>query len=331
MAIVMLGVALTAGAGGGVSGGSAPASAPVDEAWVATGASVTLPGNAVTPVDLRTRQVQAKVHLGSLPSALAFTKNDAALLVTSQGTDKLTEIDPASGRVMRSVTVGVEPDAVAVAPGGPAGKGMALVANLDSNSVTPVDLGTWKAGKPIPVGTEPVAVAIDASNGHDGTAFVADFGSNQVTPINLATLTPGTAIAVGPSPETVAVARPSDQLLVGNFGNDSLTVITASTLAPVSTIALPLNPTDVVVNAAKTTAYISGGASIVPLTLAGLALGTPIRLPDVAQAVAFDPRGTTAWVALQAGSLVPVTLATGVVGRAIHLGGHPSALVIATR
>jgi hypothetical protein len=35
-------------------------------------------------------------------------------------------------------------------------------------------------------------------------------------------------------------------------------------------------------------------------------------------------------VALQAGSLVPVALAAGTAGRAIHVGGHPSALVIAS-
>ena len=58
--------------------------------------------------------------------------------------------------------MGVEPDAVAVAPGGSGGKGVALVANLDSNSVTPVDLGTWRAGTPIPVGSEPVAIAVVA-------------------------------------------------------------------------------------------------------------------------------------------------------------------------
>ena len=52
---------------------------PGDQAWVATGASVTEPGDAVTPVDLTSRTVEPKVHVGSLPSAMAFTNGDAAL------------------------------------------------------------------------------------------------------------------------------------------------------------------------------------------------------------------------------------------------------------
>ena len=115
-------------------------------AWVTTGGSVTLPGTAITPVRLATHRVGARVAVGSLPSALAYTAGDAGLLVVTQGDDTLHEVDPATHAVVRSAGVGVEPDAVAVAPGGTGGKGVALVANLDSNTVTPVDLGTWRAG-----------------------------------------------------------------------------------------------------------------------------------------------------------------------------------------
>jgi hypothetical protein len=49
----------------------------------------------------------------------------------------------------------------------------------------------------------------------------------------------------------------------------------------------------------------------------------------VAQALSLAPGDKEAWVALQTGSLVEVSLAAGTVGRTIHLGGHPSAVVIA--
>ena len=48
------------------------------------------------------------------------------LLVVTQGDDQLHEIDTATHQVLREVAVGVEPDAVAVAPGGSGGKGVAL-------------------------------------------------------------------------------------------------------------------------------------------------------------------------------------------------------------
>jgi YVTN family beta-propeller protein len=297
-----------------------------DIAWVTAGASVTLPGMDVTPVNLTRRHIGSGVEVGSLPSALAYTPGGTGLLVVTQGDDTLHEIDTATHDVVHNAEVGVEPDAVAVAPGGPGGKGIALVANLDSDDVTPVDLGTWRAGPAVPVGREPVAIAVSVTAAGAATAFVADFGSNEVTPIDVSTMAAGTAIPVGPGPETLAVA--AGEVLVGNFSNSTLTPISASTEHAGHAVALPLNPTGIAVAPSGTVAYVCGGAGVVPVTTPALAVGTPVALPDVAQGIALTADGTTAWVTQQAGSLVPVTLATDKVGRPLRLGGHPSAIVI---
>jgi hyaluronoglucosaminidase len=299
---------------------------------------VTLPGSDVTPVDVATRTVGSTVSVGSLPSAFAYTAGQRGLLVVAQGNDTLSEIDPVTHAVVHSVVVGVEPDAVAVAPGGTGGRGVALVANLDSDTVTPVDLGTWRAGKPIPVGHQPVAVAVSVPGPGSGsgstagpsgaTAFVADFGSNRVTPIDVSTLQAGPAIAVGPGPQTLAVS--AGQVLVGNFSNSTMTPINATTRQPGRTVPLPLNPTGMAVSSAGGTTYVCGGSGVVPVTLTvlGLAVGAPIALPNAAQGIALSADGSVAWVTQQAGSVIPVTLATGKVGKPLHLGGHPSAIVI---
>lgn len=316
----------------------AACSAPVgstavrDVAWVTTDASVTLPGTGVTPVDVATRRPGEKVAVGSLPSALAYTAGDRGLLVVTEGDDTLHEIDPATHEVIHSVTVGLEPQAVAVAPGGTRGQGIALVADFGSNTVTPVDLGTWRAGPPIAVGTEPVAIAVAPPLPGSGTvlAFVANFGSNTVTPINVASMGTGAPIAVGPGPQALAVT--AGAVLVGNFGNATLTEINATTLKPDAPVPLPFAPTAITAGAAGSdaAAYVCGGAGLVPvaLTALGPSVGTQITLPDAAQGVALSADGATAWVTQQAGGLVPVNLTTGKTGRAIHLGGHPSAIVI---
>jgi YVTN family beta-propeller protein len=303
-----------------------------DVAWVTTGASVTLPGTGVTPVDLATRHAGTKVPVGSLPSALAYTAGDRGLLVVTRGDDTLHEIDPATHDVIHSVTVGVEPLAVAVAPGGTRGQGIALVADFGSNTVTPVDLGTWRAGPPIGVGAQPVAIAVAPPLPGSGTvlAFVANFGSNTVTPINVGTMGTGAPIPVGPGPQALGVT--SGALLVGNFGNATLTQINAATLKPYAPVPLPFAPTAITPGAggSAAAAYVCGGAGLVPVTLTALgpAVGTQIGLPDAAEGVALSADGATAWVTQQAGGLVPVSLATGATGAAIHLGGHPSAIVI---
>jgi len=212
-----------------------------DVAWVATGASVTLPGMDVTPVNLATRHVRPGVNVGSLPSALAYTADDKGLLVVTQGDDTLHEIDTATHDVEHTATVGVEPDAVAVAPGGTGGAGIALVANLDSGTVTPVDLGTWHAGTPVPVGAQPVAIAVSVPATGSPTAFVANFGSNTVTPIDVGTMQPGSPIVVGPGPQTIAAA--AGEIVVGNFSNQTLTPINPTTLKAGAAVTNQLNPT----------------------------------------------------------------------------------------
>ena len=297
-----------------------------DVAWVTTGASVTLPGMDVTPVNLTRRHIGAKVPVGSMPSALAYTPGGKGLLVVTQGDDELHEIDPATHEVVHQAGVGVEPDSVAVAPGGTSGQGIALVANLDSDSVTPVDLGTWRPGRPIAVGSQPVAIAISVAASGGATAFVADHGGNTVTPIDVATLTAGAAIPVGPGPQTIA-ATPG-VVLVGNFGNRTLTAINPTSLRAGGTIAMPLNPTGIAMAPSGATAYVCGGAAVVAVTVFGLTVGPPVALPDVAQGIALSADGSTAWVTQQAGTLIPVALAAGTVGVPLHVGDHPSAIVI---
>jgi hypothetical protein len=316
-----------------VPAGTSTQKRPAVLAWVTTEGSVTEPGSAITPLDLTSHRVEPKVSVGSLPaaaslpSAMAFTRGDADLLVVTRGDDMLSEVDPDTRQVVRKLTVGLEPDAVAVAPGFDGHKGIALVANFGADTVTPVDLDTWKAGIPIPVGSEPVAIAVARGDGTGaGTAFVADFSSNQVTPIDLATLRTGAPIPVGQSPQTLAVAGTT--VLVANFGDDTLTPIDATTLQPGTAVALPVDPTGIAVTRSGTMAYLSGGANVVPITLAGLVVGAPIVLPGVAQAVALGPGDTSVWAAIQTGSVVQVALPSGKVGRILHLGGHPSALVI---
>ena len=245
----------------------------------------------------------------------------------AQGDDTLSEVDPSTHQVVRSVGVGLEPDAVAVAPGGTDGKGIALVANFGSNSVTPIDLGSWRAGRPVPVGSQPVAIAVSPGGAGTETAFVADFGSNQVTPISLPELQPGPPVAVGPGPQTVVVS--GGYVLVGNFANNTLSALDAETRSVVTTVPLPFNPTGLAASSSGRV-YVCGGAAVAPVTVTGFGpvIGAPVALPGVAQGIALDRRATTAWVTMRGGAMIGVDLVHDTLGKKIELGGHPSAIVV---
>jgi YVTN family beta-propeller protein len=291
---------------------------------VANHGFVSQPGNTVTPVDLASRTAGDPVTTASQPLALAAVPGRAELLVANNGHDTVSVVDTATGEVTATVNVGLEPSAVA------ATRSLAVVTNFSDNTVSVIDLATDKVRATIPVGVEPDAVAIAPTMGTNqvGLALVADYGSGQVTPIDLGALAPLTPVAVGSEPDAVAIA--GSTALVANFGSNDVTPVALGqagfpTAFPVG---VP-SPTDIAVSPDGTTAWVTGGAALTPISVAGLISGLPISLPDVAEAVAFTPGvGTTAWVAEQGGTLVPVDVQKDTVGHGVTVGGRPSDVVV---
>lgn len=331
--LVALGVGLLL-AGCSSSGGTV--SPPAPQAWVANYAYQSQPGSTITPVDLRNGRARTPVSTASepasasTPAALAVTPDGRELVVANEGSDRLSVISAASDTTIASVGVGLQPDAVAVAAGGPYHAGIALVANFGDDTVTPVYLGTMRAGPPIAVGSEPDAVAVAGPAGGGSTlALVANFGSGTVTPIDLATMTAGTAIAVGSEPDAIAVpGTTAGPAFVANLGADSLTAIDLTTLVPGRAFPVGVDPTSLVAAPAGNVVWIGGGSSIEALTVSTLALGKPIAFPDPVEAIALAPSGSTAWVALEDGAVRKAILSTATVGNAIRVGGRPSAIAI---
>lgn len=306
-------------------------------AWVANRALESDPGSTLTPVDLAARRAETPVTTASEPAALARW-TDGRLLVANKGKDTLSVLRTGTGGGSRTATVsstvgvGLEPDAVAVTRL-PAGGWLALVANFGDDTVTPVDLGTMHAESPIPVGPQPVALAVmPAGPGTPATALVADFGGGTVTPIDLATMTPGPPVAVGTAPDAVAIqehgSATAPVALVADFGSDQVTPVNLRTMAAMPAVAVGGNPTGIAV-APDGTAWVVAGASLTPLPPGSPSAGTPVTLPGVGQAVALQG-GTEAWIAEQAGSVVPVTLPAGPAGRPVHVGGRPTAIAVSS-
>ncbi len=111
---------------------------------------------------------------------------------------RASAIDTATNTAGRRITVGPDPQNVAITPNG----AIVYVADAGNNTVTPIDTATNTAGTPITVGANPEGIAV-TPNG--ATAYVANTGTTTVTPINIATNTPGTPITVGPNPVDIAI------------------------------------------------------------------------------------------------------------------------------
>lgn len=230
-------------------------------------------------------------------------------LVTLVGTgstlgsgDTVVPVDLSSGNAVAKppITVGMFPDAIAVAPGGV----MAYVANYSSNTVTPIDLQTDTALPAIPAGSGPAGIAI-TPDGH--TAYVTDDGSggalgDTVTPIDLRTRKALRPIVVGKGPQGIAITPDGATVLVTDAG-------------AIPSLGQAGPP----------------GRTVTPIDVATNRAGRPITVGNGPIAVAVTPGGTAYVANLDSQSVTPVDVATRTASAAIAVPGGPVALLATSR
>jgi len=219
-------------------------------AWVANYGDQT-----VTTVNLATGEVGQTIAVPEAgPNTVAFTPDGSTCYVANWGTNALAgntvtlvEVTEggASGTVLSSITVGDNPNWVAITRDG----ATAYVANKGSNSVTPIDVSTNTAGAAIPMPGPPIQIEISP----DGTrAYIAIAGSSPgpeidaVVPMDL-TATPGRvlptiALASGSQPHWIAFTPDGTTAYVVGNGNSTLTPITVASGTPGTSIHVSTDP-----------------------------------------------------------------------------------------
>ncbi|NML07304.1 beta-propeller fold lactonase family protein [Sphingomonas sp. G-3-2-10] len=206
-------------------------------AWVAN-----YKGGAVTTVNLADGKVGTTISVpGSGANTVAFTPDGKTCYVADWGTDSaagniVTPIqvtgDGASGTVQPSITVGLNPNWVAITRDG----ATAYVANKGSRSVTPIDVATNTAGTPIELTGQPIQIEISP----DGKlAYIAVAGTDvagnaidAVVPLDLtsrpATAGPAINVVAGTQPHWIAFTPDGARAYIVGNGNGTLTPITVA-------------------------------------------------------------------------------------------------------
>ena len=219
------------------------------------------------------------------------------------------------------------------------------VADEASHEVTPIDAATGVAGRPIRLGSlAPVALAVAPGA---KTVYVVADGSDMngspgsVVPIVAATDTPGKPIAVGTASQAISITPNGKKAFVLN-GIDAATtseatpatvtpidLATGRPLAPVKVGTLPqsmtMSPNGKLLYVVDTNQSDPGEPSaITPVDTATDTAGPEIKLskapvPFPASGIAFASNSRTAY-AITAAGVVPISTATGKVGKVIGLG-----------
>ena len=236
-------------------------------------------------------------------------------------------------------------------PAAAPGVSTVYVVSRSSGAVTPVDTATGTAGQAIKVGSQPVAIAITP----DGrTAYVINQGDQgalrdgTVTPINTANDEPGTPIGVGMEPDAIAITPNGQTAYVANQLDGTVTPITIATNTPGKPIKVGYQPDAIAITPDGQTAYVANeglgqGSTVTPIATATNQPGKPVSVGVDPTAIAITPNGQTAYVlsrggteinsagaaVSEAGTVTPITVATGRPGKPITVPGGPTLIAIA--
>lgn len=213
----------------------------------------------------------ARHPLPGAPFGIALAPAGAGPLFISDWGGFVHELDPETGRVIRSLPAGGNPSGLATdgrwlvvaerdadrlvihdLTGGadpvavPVGQhpfgvtlrdGRAYAADVLSDTVSVVDLAAARAIATIPTGERPYAVAFAGGRG-----FVTNQYGGSVTVFDAASLAPVATVPVGDYPEGIAATPDGRAVLVANWMSDSVTRIDAATLAADDGTPMPGGP-----------------------------------------------------------------------------------------
>ena len=222
----------------------------------------------------------------------------STIYVANLGSHDITPIDTSTGVALHPIALGaLSPVALAVAPGAKTLYVVAVGGDEDGSpgSVIPITTATDKAARPIAVGTAPQAIAITPNgkmayvlNGIDAATTPATTPAT-LTPIDLATGTALRPIKVGTLPLSMTMS-PNGKLLY---------VVDSSETNPGEPSAI--TPVDTATDTSAPAIKLARDS--IPFSASGLA---------------FTSNSASAY-AITSSGIVPITTATGGLGKAIGL------------
>lgn len=182
-------------------------------------------------------------------------------------------IDPATGRVVASIAVGLSPTAMAI------GDGSIWVADSAQDTVTRIDTVT-NTSSTTPVGHGASGIAVGA-----GAVWVADSSDDAVVRVDPETNAVTDTIPVGRDPTGIAFA--GDSVWVANSASGTVSRIDPTTRRVVQTKSLGNSPVGVTFAAGRL--WVSVDANALGEPTAGLTTTARFDLPTDADMLSLDP------------------------------------------
>jgi PQQ-dependent catabolism-associated beta-propeller protein len=183
---------------------------------------------ALTLIDLATLSVKGAIPTCKRGRHVQITP-DGKIMVACTDSNAADVIDPASGKSLRRIPLGDEPEAFDISPDGKT----IYVSNEDEGEVSFVDALTGKTLKSIKVGKEPEGVKVSA----DGkTLYVTSEVASLVHVIDVASGKIVKNVKVGKRPRRMAITPNGKELWVTNELDASVSIVSIADHTVAATI-----------------------------------------------------------------------------------------------
>ena len=210
----LIAIAIAALAGGSFAQGTAYVSSEKD--------------NSLTMIDMATLTVKGTIATCKRARHVQITP-DAKIMVACTDSNAADIIDPASGKSLRRLPLGKEPEAFDISPDGKT----IYVSNEDEGEASFVDATSGKTLHNVKVGKEPEGVKVSA----DGkTLYVTSEVASMVHVIDTATAKVVKNVKVGKRPRRMAITPDGKELWVTNELDASVSIISTADHSVIGTI-----------------------------------------------------------------------------------------------
>lgn len=264
------------------------------------------------------------IDVGLTPRDVQLTAEGKMLYVANYASSDLTEIDPLTLAVRRTIKLSCRPSALAIAPDGSTGYALCR----ENGRILYVDL---------PAGTETTTLPISFPHGlavtPDGQrAYVSrSMFSRYVDVVDLALRKVTTSITVGRSPQGIIVGPSGRSAYTANAGSSNVSIIDTTTNTVRKTIAVGSNPTAVAVESAEKFLFVANKndatVSVVDLELGKTIATIPVGVAP--QALALASAAPLLYVAnFNSNTISVINTQTYQVVATVPVGNGPQALAV---
>jgi YVTN family beta-propeller protein len=214
-------------------------------------------GQLIRVIDLEKRAIVGTIDFGKgvRPHCAVYCEKNGLLYVTTENEKSVSIIDPATLKIVGSVTTDQEQShMLAVTRDGKRG----YTANVGPGTVSVLDLEAKKLVKIIPISkmTQRISLSVD-----DKLAFTADQFDPRLAVIDTATDEVKTHIALPDIGYGTAPTPDGKSLVVALININEVAIVDLATMKVTGTVKVPKSPQEVLVRPDGAVAYVSCDAS----------------------------------------------------------------------